>query len=101
MSNEGEIDRQPIHKLTERLQTAVTTGQVFFNVRFIPGEAAKEKILVTEMFALGGFDFLCHPSIMYVEDPKFETIKLICNLVNQEKDKAEIVGLSDIAKRVS
>lgn len=47
------------------------------------------------------FDFLCHPSIMYVEDPKFETIKLICNLVNQAGDKAEIVGLSDIAKHVS
>lgn len=49
----------------------------------------------------GVFDFLCHPSIMYVEDPKFETIKLICDLVNQAGDKAEIVGLSDIAKRVS
>lgn len=47
------------------------------------------------------FDFLCHPSIMYVEDPKFETIKLICNLVNQAGNKAEIVGLSDIAKHVS
>ncbi len=49
----------------------------------------------------GVFDFLCHPSIMYVEDPKFETIKLICDLVNQAGDKAEIVGLSEIAKRVS
>ncbi|QDT45824.1 Polysaccharide deacetylase [Gimesia alba] len=49
----------------------------------------------------GVFDFLCHPSIMYVEDPQFETVKLICNLVNQAGDRAEIVGLSDIAKRVS
>ena len=47
------------------------------------------------------FDFLCHPSIMYVEDPKFETIKLICDLVNQAGDKAEIVGLSTIAKHVA
>lgn len=47
------------------------------------------------------FDFLCHPSIMYVEDPKFETVKLICDLVNQAGDKAEIVGLSAIAKHVS
>ena len=61
LSNEGEIDRHPIHKLTERLEAAVTTGQVFFNVRFVPGEAATEKILVRKMFALGGFDFLCHP----------------------------------------
>ncbi|WP_299467389.1 polysaccharide deacetylase family protein [uncultured Gimesia sp.] len=49
----------------------------------------------------GVFDFLCHPSIMYVEDPKFATIKLICDLVNQAGDRVEIVGLSDIAKRVS
>lgn len=46
------------------------------------------------------FDFLCHPSIMYVEDPKFETVKLICNLVKQAGDKAEIVGLSSIAEQV-
>jgi len=49
----------------------------------------------------GVFDFLCHPSIMYVEDPKFETVKLICDLVKQAGDKAEIVGLSSIAQRVS
>lgn len=46
------------------------------------------------------FDFLCHPSIMYVEDPQFKTVKLICDLVNQAGNKAEIVGLSDIAKNV-
>ena len=46
----------------------------------------------------GVFDFLCHPSIMYVEDPKFETFKLICDLVKQAGDQAEIVGLSTIAK---
>ncbi len=47
------------------------------------------------------FDFLCHPSIMYVEDPKFETVKLICDLVKQAGDRAEIVGLSSIAKSVA
>tara|TARA_B100000809_G_scaffold257266_1_gene298526 strand:+ start:1125 stop:2117 length:993 start_codon:yes stop_codon:yes gene_type:complete len=47
----------------------------------------------------GVFDLLCHPSIMYVEDPNFEVIKLICELVKQAGDKAEIVGLSTIAKR--
>lgn len=47
------------------------------------------------------FDFLCHPSIMYVEDPKFETVKLICDLVKQAGDKAEIVSLSTIAKNVA
>lgn len=48
----------------------------------------------------GVFDFLCHPSIMYVEDPKFETVKLICDLVKKAGDKAEIVGLSAIARQV-
>jgi peptidoglycan/xylan/chitin deacetylase (PgdA/CDA1 family) len=47
------------------------------------------------------FDFLCHPSIMYVEDPNFEAIKLICRLAEEAGDKAEIVGLSDIAKHVA
>lgn len=61
LSNEGEIDRYPIQNLTERLEAAVTIGQVFFNAPFVPGEAASEKILVTKMFALAGFDFLCDP----------------------------------------
>jgi len=47
----------------------------------------------------GVYDFLCHPSCMVVEDPNFETVKLICDLVNDAGDKARIVGLSDIAKR--
>jgi len=60
------------------------------------------ELCVQQAIEQGGvFDFLCHPSIMYVEDPNFETIKLICKLVNQAGDRAEIVGLSDIAKRVS
>jgi len=61
LSNEGEIDRYPIHKLQEQLEEAVATGKVFFNVPFLPGKVAKEKILVTKMFADAGFDFLCHP----------------------------------------
>ena len=44
------------------------------------------------------FDLLCHPSIMYVEDPHFEVVKLICTMVKEAGDKAEIVGLSTIAK---
>lgn len=45
------------------------------------------------------FDFIAHPSCLVVEDPKFETIKMICDLANQAKDKAEIVDLGAIAKR--
>ncbi len=47
----------------------------------------------------GVFDFLCHPSCMVVEDPKFETIKLICDLVEQAGDNAAIVDLGTIADR--
>lgn len=47
------------------------------------------------------FDFLCHPSIMYVEDPELQTVKLICDLVNESSDQAEIVSLSSIAQSVT
>lgn len=47
------------------------------------------------------FDFLAHPSCLVVEDPGFETIKLICDLVKDAGDKAEIVGLDKIAKNFS
>ena len=45
----------------------------------------------------GVFDFLCHPSCMVVEDPEFKTIKMICEIVDQAGDRAEIVGLDKIA----
>lgn len=47
------------------------------------------------------FDFLCHPSCMVVEDPEFRTVGLICDLVNAAGDKAEIVGLDEIARSVT
>jgi len=47
------------------------------------------------------FDFLAHPSCMYVVDPEFKAIKLICELVSQAGDQAEIVGLDAIARQVS
>ncbi len=47
------------------------------------------------------FDFLCHPSCMHVEDPEFETLKLICDLVRQAGDRAELVGLDKIAQNVT
>jgi hypothetical protein len=45
------------------------------------------------------YDFLCHPSVIGVMDPEFRAIDLICDLVEQSKDKAEIVSLDVIAKR--
>jgi peptidoglycan/xylan/chitin deacetylase (PgdA/CDA1 family) len=43
------------------------------------------------------FDLLTHPSCMVVEDPNFETFKLICDLVQQSQGQAEIVGLDALA----
>jgi peptidoglycan/xylan/chitin deacetylase (PgdA/CDA1 family) len=45
-------------------------------------------------------DFLCHPSCMVVEDPEFETIRRMCELVKAAGDRAEIADLSRIAARV-
>jgi peptidoglycan/xylan/chitin deacetylase (PgdA/CDA1 family) len=47
------------------------------------------------------FDLLAHPSCMYVVDPEFKTIEMICELVRQAGDQAALVGLDTIAQRVS
>jgi peptidoglycan/xylan/chitin deacetylase (PgdA/CDA1 family) len=46
------------------------------------------------------FDFLCHPSCMYVVDPEFRTIELICDLVRRAGQRAALVTLDRIAQRV-
>ena len=46
------------------------------------------------------YDFLSHPSCLGVVDPKFKCIDLICDLVEQAKDRAAIVDLQTIASRV-
>lgn len=48
----------------------------------------------------GVFDFLAHPSCLVVEDPEFKTIRMLCDLVRQAGDRAEIVGLDKIAAAV-
>lgn len=45
------------------------------------------------------FDFLAHPSCLCVEDPEFESIDLICKLVNQAGAKAKLASLDEIAER--
>ena len=45
------------------------------------------------------FDFLAHPSCLYVTDPEFQTMDLICSLVKQAGDRAKLVDLGTIAKR--
>ena len=48
----------------------------------------------------GAFDFLGHPSCLVIEDPRFETIQLICDRVEQSAGRAELVDLSAIAASV-
>ena len=45
------------------------------------------------------YDFLSHPSCLYVTDPEFRTIDMICDMVKKAGDRAEIVGLDALAKR--
>jgi len=48
----------------------------------------------------GAFDFLAHPSCLVVEDPTFEAVKLICDLVKEAgAEKAAVVDLGTIAAR--
>ena len=47
------------------------------------------------------FDFLAHPSCLYVTDPEFRTIDLICDLVNKSPDQAEFADLDRIADSVT
>jgi peptidoglycan/xylan/chitin deacetylase (PgdA/CDA1 family) len=45
------------------------------------------------------YDFLAHPSCLYVTDPKFETIEMICEMVSQAGDRAELVSVDTLAGR--
>ncbi len=45
------------------------------------------------------YDFLGHPSCLYVTDPEFETIDMICQMVRGAGDRAEIVDLDALAER--
>ena len=47
------------------------------------------------------FNFLAHPPCLYVTDPEFRTIDLICDLVQKSSDKAEFADLEHIARRVA
>jgi hypothetical protein len=45
------------------------------------------------------FDFLGHPSCLCVTDPKFETIEMICQMVGDAGEKAELASLNQLAQR--
>ena len=46
------------------------------------------------------FDFLAHPSCLVVEDPKFEAVKLLCDLVRRAGDRAALATLGAVARSV-
>ena len=43
------------------------------------------------------FDFLGHPSCLYITDPEFRTIELICGLVKSAGPRAALVSLDALA----
>jgi Polysaccharide deacetylase len=45
------------------------------------------------------YDFLGHPSCLYVADPQFRAVDLICQMVAAAGDRAAIVDLGTIARR--
>ena len=45
------------------------------------------------------YDFFSHPSVLYVEDPDFRAVELICDLANAAGDQAAIVDMDTIALR--
>jgi hypothetical protein len=47
------------------------------------------------------FDFLGHPSCLYVTDPAFRTIDLITDLAQKAGDRAALVDLGTLAKRAT
>jgi peptidoglycan/xylan/chitin deacetylase (PgdA/CDA1 family) len=45
------------------------------------------------------FDYMFHPSLMCVEDPRLCAVDLVCEMVQDAGGKASIVGLDAIARR--
>jgi hypothetical protein len=47
------------------------------------------------------FDFLGHPSCLYITDPEFRVVDLICHLVRQAGRRAALVDLNAVAQRAT
>jgi peptidoglycan/xylan/chitin deacetylase (PgdA/CDA1 family) len=60
------------------------------------------RLAVAEAVRTGGvFDFLAHPSCLVVEDPGFEAVKLLCDLVKAAGEKAALADLGSLAARAA
>lgn len=102
----AQAEAQPFRyssKLIEVPMSPISDVGAFRTSRW-PLEAFLESIrrCVTWAIDRGAvFDFLAHPSCLLVEDPEFRSIDLICDLVDSAKDRAAIVDLETIARRVA
>jgi peptidoglycan/xylan/chitin deacetylase (PgdA/CDA1 family) len=47
------------------------------------------------------YDFLAHPSCLYVADPRFRAIDLLCDLVEQSRGRVKLATLDALAARAS
>jgi peptidoglycan/xylan/chitin deacetylase (PgdA/CDA1 family) len=45
------------------------------------------------------FDLLCHPSVLYPNDPDFKVVELVCETVKKAGERARLVDLQTIAER--
>jgi peptidoglycan/xylan/chitin deacetylase (PgdA/CDA1 family) len=45
------------------------------------------------------YDFLSHPSCLYVTDPQFRAIDMICDMVHKAGDRAELTDVATLARR--
>ena len=45
------------------------------------------------------FDLLAHPSVLVVMDPKFEALEMVCDMIEQAGNDAQLVDLGELAKR--
>ena len=47
------------------------------------------------------FDFLAHPSCLYVVDPEFRAVDLLCDLVRRAGERAALADLRQLAQRAA
>jgi peptidoglycan/xylan/chitin deacetylase (PgdA/CDA1 family) len=119
----GEVGREPTQDVIDDIVRAQSTAQPFrydnglIDVpmtaisdigAFRNGRWPLESFLKAIRAGLGWaiengkvYDLLSHPSCLYVMDPKFRAIDLICEMVNDAKGRAELVDLDTVAAGVA
>ena len=87
-----EVPMSPVSDVTAFRAHGWKLGWFLEAVRLAVGEAVRTG---------GCFDLLAHPSCLVVEDPGFEAVKLVCDLVKDAGGRAELAGLDRFAARVA